>query len=435
MPTDTPPPTTPSTASTAPINTPQSSVRYTDSTAFLPVSLEAEIDAFSAVTGTLDDETPARLYVYQGVEGEILNITMRGTDDRLDPSLLVIDPKGRELVRNEDESAESFDAAIRGLRMPESGAYVIVATRYGQQFGFSRGEFDLSVTKASSGTAQFGMFSQPIAYDSEVTSTISDEIPAEVYTFRGTGGDVVSIQMTATSGDLDTRLYLTDNLGNILAVNDDDLFNLSIDSYIQNFILPTSGYYSIIASHYLGAPNSGDFRLTLTLAEPSTPGETHPIYAVLNVENSRTLRADGQFFSNFSAGDSIDDDKNELRTESLLTFFLPPLRENTSLSSASLELAPCYETGSGFQVLGPLTIYVDNYGSFIEARDFTRPGAGARILAEIAECETLDLTDLAREAYASDSEIQLRLTFRSASANDQGDEVLFTPRLLLNLSE
>src|SRR5690606_4792910 len=320
---------------------------YTNSTALVPVQIVSDVFASSTVSNSIDDTNPTRLYRYSGTVGEILTISMRSTSGDLDPFLLVIDPKGRELVRNDDESFESLNAMIRGFRLPESGTYIIVASRYGQQFGFSQGDFDLNITQGSTAEPTYGLFSQPIAYGTAVTGTINDNTPGLLYTFRGNEGDTVSIQMVATSGDLDARLLLTDNLGNLLVANDDDLLNLTIDSLIHEYILPKSGYYSVIATRYGGAPNSGEFQLMVTLEEAGTAGATHPIYAVLNLENSRTLRADGQFFSNFSAGDSADEEKNELRTDTLLTFFLPPLPEGASLESATFNLAPCYEAGSG----------------------------------------------------------------------------------------
>jgi hypothetical protein len=432
QPTNTPASSDTTATFTAPA-TPGSENQFTDSTAFLPVSLESPISAFSPISGTIDNDHPAKLYTYEGLEDEVLNIAMQSTGGNLDPFLLVIDPKGRELARNDDESTESLDASIRGLRLPESGTYVIAASRYGQQFGSSSGDFELRVSKASSSETPFGLFSQLLAYDVDATNTIDDDTPVYAYTFRGNEGDTISIQMSATSGDLDSRLTLTDNLGNTLISNDDDLVNLIIDSYIQDYVLPASGYYTIVATRYGGAPNSGDFRLTVTLEEPGTLDAIHPIVAVLDPENSRTLRADGQFFSNFSAGDSVDADKNELRTETLLTFFLPPLPEGTTLESAEFDLSPCYESGSGFNVLGNLTIYHDNYGALTQSRDFTRPAAGSRILTEMGACEMLDVTDVVREIYASGNDtLQLRLTFRNTTSNGQGDEVLFTPHLILN---
>jgi hypothetical protein len=437
-PTDTlqPTSTTAPTQTPIPTETPVSSAVYTDSTAFVPVTLESAVTAFSTVTGSIDNAHPARLYTYNGLGGESLNIEMRKLAGDLDPFLIVIDPKGRELVRNDDETSESLDAAIRGFRLPESGTYVIVASRFGQQYGFSIGDFELSITKASSSEPAFGTFSQAIAYGTDVTGTMSDDQLPLLYTFRGSRGDTISVQMVATSGDLDTRVSLMDNLGNTLAFNDDDLLNLSIDSLIQNYVLPSSGYYSIQAFHYTGAANSGDFRLNVTLEQSAAPGEIPPIYAVLNPENSRTLRADGQFFSNFSTGDSLDEENTELRTESLLTFFLPPLPQDAQFESAALDIAPCYETGDGFEALGSLTIYSDTYGSLNQSRDFTRPSSGARILTTLDQCDSLDLSELVRDAYASGtSSIQLRLSFRSPTSNQQADEVLMTPRLLLTLGE
>jgi hypothetical protein len=412
-----------------------SSGTYADSTALVPVTIDSAVTAFNSISGTLDDVTPLRLYAYTGLAGEILNIAMRSTSGDLDPFLLVVDPKGRELVRNDDESSESLNAVIRGFRLPESGNYIVVASRYGQQYGFTQGEFDLSITKVSDTESQFGLFSQPVAYGTEITGTINDAVPGLLYTFRGNTGDLISVQMLATTGDLDTRLILTDNLGSTLVANDDDLLNLTIDALIHEYILPRSGYYSIVATRYTGAANSGDFQLSVTLDEPGTPGSLHDLYAVLDPENSRTLRADGQYFSNFSAGDSADEDKNELRTDTLLTFFLPPLPDGTDLETATFDLTPCYESGSGFSVLGTLTIYNDNYGSLSERRDFTRPASGARILAEMDQCDPLDVTEVVRSAYSSGSALQIRLTFRSSISNGQGDEILFSPRLRLTLGE
>ena len=434
---ETPIATPPSTPNVTPSATQSGSSEgvYTNSTALVPVNIDSAVTAFNTMNSSIADNIPLRLYTYEGIAGEILNISMRSTGGDLDPFLLVVDPKGRELVRNDDESSESLNAIIRGFRLPESGTYIVVASRYGQQFGFTEGDFELSITKVSTAESPFGLFSQPIAYGNEVTDTINDDVQSLLYTFRGNDGDRVSIQMAATSGDLDTRLILTDNLGNTLVANDDDLLNLSIDALIQEYILPNSGYFSLIATRYTGAANSGDFQLTVTLDEAGIAGTPHPIYAVLDPENSRTLRADGQFFSNFSAGDSADEDKNELRTDTLLTFFLPPMPEGTQLESATFDLSPCYESGSGFAVLGTLTIYNDNYGSLTERRDFTRPASGARILAEVEQCGPLDVTDVVRSAYDSGGELQLRLTFRSTISNGQGDELLFTPRLLLSPGE
>jgi hypothetical protein len=440
QPTDTEAPTTAVITATTPPSpdvTPSATVSgstegiYTNSTALVPVSIDSAVTAFNTLNGVIDDSTPIRLYAYSGITGEILNISMRSTSGNLDPFLLVVDPKGRELVRNDDESSESLNSIIRGFRLPESGTYIVVASRYGQQFGFTEGDFELSLTKVSTAESTFGLFSQSIAYGNAITGTINDDVPSILYTFRGNEGDTVSIQMLATSGDLDTRLILTDNLGNTLVANDDDLLNLTIDALINGYILPNSGYFTVVATRYGGAPTSGDFQLTVTLDEAGTAGDVYPVYAVLDPENSRTLRADGQFFSNFSAGDSADEDKNELRTDTLLTFFLPPLGEGVPLESATFDLAPCDESGSGFAVLGTLTIYNDNYGSLLERRDFTRPASGARILAEVEQCGPLDVTDVVRETYSSGSELQLRLTFRSTISNGQGDEILFTPRLLL----
>ncbi len=61
----------------------------------------------------------------------------------------------------------------------------------------------------------------PVATDTSVTGTIQVADPFRVYSFTGATGDIVTIRMDATSGNLDPKLFLLDSSGNLVAVNDD----------------------------------------------------------------------------------------------------------------------------------------------------------------------------------------------------------------------
>src|SRR4029078_13565139 len=100
--------------------------------------------------------------------------------------------------------------------------------------------------------------------NSTVNGALNDENPQQVYTFRGAAGDVISIQMTQNSGNLDPNLTLTNNLGMQLVFNEDNLRLNTYDSDIQSYVLPHTGYYSIVAGRYSGSDNSGNYRLKLT---------------------------------------------------------------------------------------------------------------------------------------------------------------------------
>jgi hypothetical protein len=91
------------------------------------------------------------------------------------------------------------------------------------------------------------------------------EVPIAVFD----DNSVFKISLTATSGDLDTLLYLVDNNGNIIAEND-DVTDGNTDSYIE-FVRPPFGKYTVIVTRF-GVDDgntSGDFSLGMSI-EPAT---------------------------------------------------------------------------------------------------------------------------------------------------------------------
>ena len=410
--------------------------RFTDLTGFSDNRITGAIEPGIPISGTITHAEPRHLFRYAGRAGEVINVSLDGGNSLQLPVVIVVDPKGRELARSLSEpfifNQPGLVGEIRGLQLLENGDYLIVATRWAGQFGFSTGSYQLNLTLGESEGERVGVFAQPIAYNSVAVGRIDATTFEQAFTFRGSAGDVITIEMTATSENLDPRLFLMDNVGNPLAYNDDDLANASINSIIDFYILPSDGYYSVLASRYVGSTNAGDFQLQVSLEAPGVRGETHSIYAPLDVENSLTLRLDNQYFTGYGAGDSFDERGNELRFEALLTFYLPPQVMEGGLRDAELDLRPCFESGGGFAALGRLTVYADPYGYLYEARNFTRLGAGARIVAELEECDSLSVLSIVEQAHSIGSRIvQFRLSFRGSTNNGQADEVLFTPRLLL----
>lgn len=441
--TDTPTPTPTATPSLIPTNTqsavinvPRDAIPFDASTSFQRALIVANLALNAPVVAALDDETPTLLFTFNGTLNDVISIRMAAVENSLlEPYLILLDAKGRELARQDVSFQENLNVGeINGVRLPETGQYVIVATRIGQFFGRTQGDFELVIRQSAPSETPLGLFSRPLNYDSLQSGTITEQIGIETFTFRGDAGDVISIQMSALSGNLDTRLLLSDNLGGILDNNDDDLFADSFDSFISRYTLPRSGYYTILATRYQAAdlePTIGDYRIKLTLDEPSVPGIIAPIYGMLSIPDSTTLSSDGVFFVNYSAGDTIIDGR-ELTLQTLLTFYTPDLGEGLRLRRAVLQLAPCREFNNGFSALGTLSIYQDSYGDLIPGRIYTRLFPGARLLASQTNCDAVDVTDIVRAAYESGTRLtQFRLMFRNNIANGFGDEVQFTPRLLI----
>jgi len=430
----TPAPTSTPTGET-PVFTTQG-LAYLNSTSLNPVTLEAFVTADTPVTGSLRNETPTFLYPFQGSSGDVFNLLMETTGSSSDyplvPRISVIDPKGREIARSLDERDDG-QALIRGLTLQEDGTFIIVASRQNGMFGVSEGEFTLTIAEASAGEPQIGTFLTQIPYDFFESGELTGEQPIRAYTFLGSAGDVVTIEMNAETSELDPRIMLTDNLGNPLMLNDDDYSQATFDSRIDHYMLPASGYYTVVANSF--GDTLGDFQLLVTL---DALGTVQPAYleAPLDVTNSRSIRADGQSYTDWGAGDIVDDDKNELRLDTLLTFYLPPLPAGVGVSAATLSLTPCRERGEGFSSLGDLSIMIDPYGDvYHDSEDFTRPATGAIEVIAQNTCDNVDITEYVQSAYESgETNLQLRLFFRNAELNGSTDNIGFTPRLFLNFT-
>jgi hypothetical protein len=325
----------------------------------------------------------------------------------------------------ESETTESVSVA--GFELPESGEFVLVATRYFGYFGNSRGAFSLDLRESSEETLH-GLPNRVITYGETVRTQIDDEQPDQFFSFRGVAGDTVSIQAISEDFAVDTTLFLMDNTGTSLIYNDDDYAAGNTNAHISGYVLPYDGFYTVWLSRY--GDGEGAIDLTMTLDDTAERDDQITRFAALNNENSRTYRSDGVFFANFAAGDTIDDAKNELTLQALLTFYLPP--SGGEIVQATLLLEPCYQFGLGFEELGELTLYEDNFGLLTVPRSYARPFSGARILATTESCSPIDLTEVIEDMYAAnETQLQLRLTFRNAPTNGNNDEVDFTPRLVI----
>ncbi|MFN8372218.1 MAG: PPC domain-containing protein [Anaerolineae bacterium] len=104
------------------------------------------------IQGEIDDENFQQIYTFEGSEGDIVTITMIdvSAEDSLDPLLILLDPAGTEVTRNDDGDSAivgQFNSQIRNLTLPADGTYTIIATRFSQETGTTVGEYELSLVE------------------------------------------------------------------------------------------------------------------------------------------------------------------------------------------------------------------------------------------------------------------------------------------------
>ncbi len=210
--------------------------------------------------GRVDSLNPRLIYSFDGVRGEFVSLRLRATSGDLDPMLLVIDGRGGLLVQR-DDSQGTRDVVIESLRIPQTDRYYIVVSRFGDALGTTSGDFELALERVGVSSAD----GSGLRYGDTVLNEITDLMPRFYYTFRAARGDIVSIRMERTSGDLDPSLQLVDANGIVIAENDELEGSGSLDAAIVGHIIETDGIYVIIATRYgqVAGRSSGSFVLSL----------------------------------------------------------------------------------------------------------------------------------------------------------------------------
>jgi hypothetical protein len=106
------------------------------------------------VNGTITIDNPIDVYEFEGEAGQIVTITMqRASGSILDTNVYLLSDAGVQLANNDDAPAgaiigsddRSTDSVITGYTLPATGTYRIVATHFGNQFGGTTGNYQLTV--------------------------------------------------------------------------------------------------------------------------------------------------------------------------------------------------------------------------------------------------------------------------------------------------
>ena len=161
--------------------------------------------------------------------------------------------------------------------------------------------------------AEISAEAQPIVRDQPVTGLITSSDFFDAYTFAGRANELVTVNLTASSGSLDTLLLLLDAAGNVIGSSDDLLPGEVTDSGLQNFRLFSEGTYTLVATRYgkdVGG-TEGNYTLLLTGPTGDLPQEVLDLglpRGDLEMALSWNTNADLQLLVRDPRGDSVFDD-------------------------------------------------------------------------------------------------------------------------------
>ncbi len=166
------------------------------------------------------------------------------------------------------EIASTAEGQMRGVALPHAGRYAIFVIRAGGPNDPTIGDFTLTLrgeVNATPAPTATGPAINEIAYGRTVNDALTAARPLIFYSFQGTTGDMVTIQMNHISGNnLDPLLYLYSYSGGTPTpvIGNDNRATDNRDAAILNFTLPRTGTYLIVATR--SGNTTGSFILSLS---------------------------------------------------------------------------------------------------------------------------------------------------------------------------
>ena len=232
----------------------------------LPARAQQQIPIGTSVTGqiqlsdpVMSDQTHYKLFTFTGTAGQAVQIDLLSAD--FDAYLYLKNQYGQTIAHDDDGGGGHNARIVQTL--PYSGTYQIYANTVG------RGETGAFTLQLRASDAQQmaqqgqGMAQQiPIgtSVSGELTSadpTLSDGSHYKLFTFMGTAGQTVQIDLISSA--FDAYLYLRDQNSQAIAHDDDGGGGLNARISQQ---LPYSGLYQIVANT-LQSGQYGPFTLQL----------------------------------------------------------------------------------------------------------------------------------------------------------------------------
>jgi hypothetical protein len=222
------------------------------------------LDYGGMAEGSIDADNLVRYYLIEGHKGDLLTITATRTRGNLDPTATLYTSDLRAIISN-DSGQRGQSAIISAYTVPADETYILVVSRFNRDNGITAGDYAVTlIGRTSIAVGPDGRAALP--YNSAVRAIINDSNVAQVYTFAGAAGDVVTINMETTSGNLLASLNLYDQNSKLIVQDDAG----SERARLNKVKLPRQGGYIIVATRRNREKGSSQGSYLLTLTKEST---------------------------------------------------------------------------------------------------------------------------------------------------------------------
>jgi hypothetical protein len=225
----------------------------------LAANQDATIYDGEVVSGSIPVAFQYDAWYFEGEIGDRITAVVESSDDvPITGDLTLLRRGEEEWIETSTSSVESTTAIrLDNIELPVTGSYVLRVrptftpfSNYQLTLGGSGGVRPelppcRTVVAECPAISPLGVPAEPIFNEVPAFGNVSTASPALAYQFSVFEGDVISISMERTGGNLDTFLGLADEQGNVLAR--DSGFD-PVRSRINEFRVPTDGCYFIYAS-------------------------------------------------------------------------------------------------------------------------------------------------------------------------------------------
>jgi len=212
-------------------------------------------------SGTLDAQTTARFYQFAAKQGDVITLEALRTRGNLEP-ILTLQSADRLTLVSATGTRGGLPARIAAYAIVRDGLYIVSVSQTAGNSAQPTGDYSLYVT-ARQGVSIGQGGTLLLTYGGVLTANLDARSLDQQYAFQGMAGDLVTILIQPTGGDLLPYLILYDANRRLIA--QDDRTQPGAAKLVR-VKLPATGSYIIVATRHgrAGGITKGSFTLTLS---------------------------------------------------------------------------------------------------------------------------------------------------------------------------